>query len=161
MPYNYFVSFFEADGDFKVARNYRNAERALDCKVGDTLYVEISDMPKEILQTETDKKLWKMNSAAIEELMKKKYSKALEITYEIAKMDTELVWPYTSIAHFLVLDGKYEKAKDIYLKYKGRKMLNGRLYFEDMVLDDFDDLKSLKLYDPGFDKIKELYKELN
>lgn len=160
-PYNFWVAFFDKEGRFKITRNYRCASRPLQCKKGDRIYIKKSDFPEEIKQSDTEKKLWDMNNAAIEELMKKNYSKALEITYEMIKMDSSKIWPYTSIAHFLLLDGRYEEAKKIYLKYKDKKILNGSLYFEDIILDDFDDLKQLNLYHPDFDKIKELYREAN
>jgi hypothetical protein len=159
VPYNYFVAFFEADGDFKVARNFRNAARPLGCSVGDTLYFMASSQPEEIPVSETEKKMNDLNEQAIQEVLKKEYAKAVETMREIAKMDTTKIWPHTNIAHFLALDGKFEEAEKIYRKYKGTKLHNGSFYFEDTILDDFDDLKSMNLYLPEFDKIKEMYKE--
>ncbi len=159
VPYNFWISFFEADGKFKVARNFRNAARPLGCSAGDTLYIQASDMPDEIPMSETEKKMNELNDRAIQEVLKKDYAKAVETMREIAKMDTTKIWPYTNIAHFLALAGKFEEAEKIYRKYKGTKIYNGSFYFEDTILDDFDDLKSMKLYLPEFDKIKEYYKE--
>lgn len=158
VPYNFWVAFFDSEGRFKVTRNYRNAARPLQCKYGDRIYIKKSDFPEEIKQSETEKKLWDMNNSAVEELMKKNYSEALKILYEITDIDQKIIWPYSSIAHLTLLDGRYEEAKKIYLKYKDKKILNGSLYFEDMILDDFDDLKQMNLYHPDFDKIKELYR---
>lgn len=159
VPYNFWISFFEADGKFKVARNFRNAARPLGCGVGDTLYIKASDMPEEIPMSETEKKMMEMNELSIQEVLKKDYAKAIEIMREIAKMDTSKIWPYTNIAHFLALNGKFDEAEIIYRKYKGTKVHNGSFYFEDTILDDFDDLKSMNLYLPEFDKIKKLYLE--
>ncbi|HAQ61422.1 TPA: hypothetical protein DCR49_05400 [Candidatus Delongbacteria bacterium] len=159
VPYNFWVSFFEADGKFKVARNFRNAARPLGCSVGDTFYIKASDMSEEMPMSETDKKMMEMNDLSIQEVLKKDYAKALEIAYEIAKMDTTKIWPHTNIAHFLALNGKFDEAEIIYRKYKGTKVHNGSFYFEDTILDDFDDLKQMNLYIPEFDKIKKLYLE--
>lgn len=159
VPYNFWISFFEADGKFKVARNFRNAARPLGCQAGDTLYIKASGMPDEIPMSETEKKMMEMNDLSIQEVLKKDYAKAVEIMREIAKMDTTKIWPHTNIAHFLALDGKFDEAEIIYRKYKGAKVYNGSFYFEDTVLDDFDDLKQMNLYVPEFDKIKELYLE--
>jgi len=159
VPYNFWVSFFFADGNFVIARNFRNAARPLGCQVGDTLYIKASDMPEEIPMSETEKKMMEMNDLSIQEVLKKDYAKALDIMYEIAKMDTSKIWPYTNIAHFLALNGKFDEAEKIYRKYKGTKVYNGSFYFEDTILDDFDDLKQMNLYIPEFDKIKKLYLE--
>ena len=118
-----------------------------------------SDVPDENPKSETEKKMNELNELSIQEVLKKDYAKAVEIMYEIAKMDTTKIWPYTNIAHFLTLDGKFDEAEKIYRKYKGTKIYNGCFYFEDTILDDFDDLKTMNLYLPEFDKIKKFYKE--
>lgn len=159
VTYNFWVAFFDPEGRFKVTRNYRNAARPLRCKIGDYLFIAKSDMPGEIPDTELFKKATELNDISIKESLQKNYPKAIELIKEAIKLDNDGKWFYTSLAHYYLLSGRFEEAKQIYMDYKDSKVRNGSFYFEDTILDDFDDLKQMNLYHPDFDKIKEMYKE--
>lgn len=158
-PYNHWIAFFDPSGKFKVARNYRNAARPLGCAEGDLLFISRSDQPADIPVTEMFQKASELNDLSIQESLKRNFPKAIELIQEAIRLDQNGKWFYTSLAHYYLLSGRFDEAKQIYMEYKGSKVLNGSFYFEDIILDDFDDLKQMNLYHPDFDKIKELYKE--
>lgn len=158
-PYNHWIAFFDPSGKFKVARNYRNAARPLGCAEGDLLFISRSEQPADIPVTEMFQKASELNDLSIQESLKRNFTKAIELIKEAIRLDQNGKWFYTSLAHYYILSDRFDEAKQIYMECKGSKVLNGSFYFEDIILDDFDDLKQMNLYHPDFDRIKELYRE--
>jgi len=57
-----------------------------------------------------------------------------------------------NLAHSYLLQGKYEDARAIYIKYKNEKVDN--VLFKDKVLKDFSDFEKFGIKNPNFDRIR-------
>src|SRR6185436_12579817 len=58
----------------------------------------------------------------------------------------------TNLAHGYLFTGQFDKAEDIYLKYTGIKI--GKLYWEEVILNDFRDLEAAGVSHPRLDDLR-------
>lgn len=157
VDYGFWVAFSEADGKFKVARNFRNAANLLKCKEGDTIFIRKLDKPKKEDQFQENPETLRISQLYWPEIMNKNFDKAIEYTLEAVKLSPNSKWILTNLGHCYLLSGKFEEARKIYFENIGTRLEFGNQYFEDSVLEDLSDMKQLKIDDPNIDKMIELY----
>ena len=61
----------------------------------------------------------------------------------------------TNLAHGYLFSGQYQKAKELYLNYKDKKLADGRS-FKQAVLDDFKEFRKRGINHPDMKKIEKL-----
>jgi len=84
-------------------------------------------------------------------LIERDYRKALDYAQKALTLDPSQKWIETNLAHALLLLGKKEKAKMIYLKHIGETVDNES--WEDIILEDISTLKENNITSPYFDEI--------
>lgn len=90
-------------------------------------------------------------------LLSKQYLKALKYLKEGEKLDAFDLLIKGNIAHAYLLNGEYEQAKTIYLKYKSQN-IDSEMSWIQMVEADFIEFRKNKIDDPHFDEILNLLK---
>jgi len=68
--------------------------------------------------------------------------------------DEKIEWVYTKLAPSLLLQGKYEESKDIYLQYKDKPY--NKSTYKDTFLTDFDDIEKAGIKHPDIQRMREL-----
>jgi tetratricopeptide (TPR) repeat protein len=66
----------------------------------------------------------------------------------------EKLWLYTNRAHALMMLGRGDEAKSLYLRYSGRPSVPGQKSWEALVLDDFSKLRRLGIERPLMDEVE-------
>ena len=98
-------------------------------------------------------------------LLDKQYKKA--ITYgeeglKLAKNNKNKMWLYTNIAHGYLLNNEYNKALNIYTRYKGKKIYeNSNKLWNDIIIEDIKYLKEGNITSPYFNVIEKIMKDKN
>jgi len=95
----------------------------------------------------------------IYKLVKRKlFEDALKFAELAVKADDKLKISYTNLPFCYILTNNWEKAKQLYLEWKD-KPYNEEESFRDVFLYDLDDLESMGITHPDFNKVRELLKE--
>jgi tetratricopeptide (TPR) repeat protein len=85
---------------------------------------------------------------------------ALASSEEALKLEPGDLPAETNHAHALLFLGRFEEAKDIYLKHRGEKVYkNSDTKWEATILKDFSDLQKAGITSPDVEKIRELLKK--
>ncbi len=71
--------------------------------------------------------------------------------------DSEQLWIITNLASSLLFSGKFEKAKEVYEKYRDQN-LSGETKFREAFLNDLTELENLGITHPDVEKIRKLLK---
>jgi tetratricopeptide (TPR) repeat protein len=66
----------------------------------------------------------------------------------------EKLWLYTNRAHALMMLGRGDEAKSLYLRYSGQPPVPGQKSWEALVLDDFSKLRRLGIAHPLMDEVE-------
>ena len=88
-------------------------------------------------------------------LLTKQYFKALKFLNIGDNIDDTNLFIKGNLAHAYLLTGEIEKAKEIYIKYKGQN-INETISWTQMVFSDFQDFKSRNINSPYFETITNL-----
>ncbi len=91
-------------------------------------------------------------------LLNKQYPEALDILKQGEDLDSTNLVIKGNMAHAYLLLGKFETAKEIYLKYKGMEVYSGTTW-KQMVIEDFEKFRSIGIESDKFDVILELVEE--
>ena len=87
------------------------------------------------------------------------FNQAFDNAEQAARIGLELApsqtWIVSKLALGLLYQGKYEEAKQVYLKYKDQADNNGTL-FKDIFMEDFENLEKEKITHPDVEKIRAL-----
>ena len=103
-------------------------------------------------------KAGKLQSLSWCKLFTKNYKGAIESSLkaiELTNNNYSIMGISSNLAHAYLLDNQYEKAKEIYLKYKGQYYSNSKKW-NLIILKDFKDLKERNITHPDMKKIEEL-----
>ena len=68
------------------------------------------------------------------------------------------IWLYSNRAHALMFLGHIDDARDIYLKYHGKKNTEGGKSWETIVLEDFEEFRKARLINPLMNEIEKEFK---
>ena len=89
------------------------------------------------------------------QLFLKQYQAALESSEQALQLDPSKAIVQTNRAHALLLLGRYDEAKAIYLQYAKEDLGNGKT-FAQTVLEDFDALEEAGITHPDMARIRRL-----
>lgn len=87
-------------------------------------------------------------------LFNNQYEEAIKSAKRGLELKPEKIWIFGNLAHGYLLSNQFEKAKEIYLKYKGKK-IEEKLW-EDAVMEDFEELKKAGITHPKMKAIEKL-----
>jgi hypothetical protein len=93
------------------------------------------------------------------QLLAKDFAGALTTASRAAKEGIADLTLETNYAHALLLLGRMDEAQAIYLKHVGEKIEDTDKTWEQVVLQDFDDLEKNGVVSPEFAKLRELLKQ--
>jgi tetratricopeptide (TPR) repeat protein len=85
------------------------------------------------------------------------FPRALEAADQVVSLAPDKIWLHTNRAHALMLLGRTEEARAIYLQYRGRENVSGDRSWETTVLDDFAEMRKGGLTSPLMDEIEKLF----
>lgn len=158
VQYACWVSFFQANGRFRVARNYANAATMLNYTPGDE--VEISKIEK---QAEWDNfyipEALELGTKAWDAILKKDFAKSIELGKQALDLQ-DIIWVKVNLLHAYLLSGNYPEAKKTLNQNLRKPFISYQGYFEQSVLEDFDYLKKNNLTHPDMEKIVNLIKQM-
>ena len=152
--YGMWVAFLNSEGFLKIARNYKNAANLLKCTKGDEIFIQ------KRIQTETisNAKADSLGGMAWYKLLKNKPEEAEEFAKQALELTPNKKWILMNLAHSYLLSNRFDEAKEIYEANKGSRIMDGSFYFEDMVIEDIEEMKKESIENIYFDKIIELMK---
>ncbi len=120
-------------------------------------YKKAIELIEEIIVNEDANSL-DYNSLGYYLLFQKQYLKAIKYLKKGEEMDDTEILIKGNLAHAYLLNGDTEKAKEIYLKYKGQNV-NNNFSWEDMVIYDFNTFEKAGLPADKFKPIRDLLKD--
>lgn len=94
----------------------------------------------------------KFISPAWKNLLAQKYDDAISDCQKGLKLDGTSLYLWGNLAHAYLLIGKYDDALLIYQKYMG-SMLNDKVSWSAMIIDDFSKFKAAGIESPNMDKV--------
>jgi len=93
-------------------------------------------------------------------VLSRQYTEAVKAAEEGLRIEPYRTWIRTNLAHGYLLLGEFERAKEIYLKYKDEKLSEvGGKTFRDMVLEDFSVLEKAGIRSPEIERIRKLLED--
>jgi tetratricopeptide (TPR) repeat protein len=155
VSYGMWVAFLNSEGFLKIARNYKNAASLLKCAKGDEIFIQKRN--SQILQ-ETNAKSDSLGGMAWFKLLENKPAEAEEFAKQALEITPNKKWILMNLAHSYLLSNRFEEAKEIYEAHKGSRIMDGSFYFEDMVIEDIEEMRKEKIENKHFDKILEMMK---
>jgi hypothetical protein len=84
-------------------------------------------------------------------LLTRDFATALAAADQAISLAPGEIWLYTNRAHALMLLGRFDEARALYLKYRGQKDVTNGKSWEVVVLEDFTELRKAGLTDPLMD----------
>lgn len=85
-------------------------------------------------------------------LFAEKYDEAIQTTNLGLQIDSNYITIYTNLIHAYLFKNEFEKAFEIFEKYKTEKMSDTKV-FKDLILDDFKTFKELGIKNSNIDKM--------
>src|SRR5262245_34828650 len=85
-------------------------------------------------------------------LLARDFSTALAYTQKALEISQDEKWIHTTLAHGYLFNGQFAKALEIYLKYTGIKI--AKLYWEEVILNDFKDLEGAGAWHPRMNELR-------
>ncbi len=86
-------------------------------------------------------------------VLDKRYNEAIVAANKAIALNPNKKWLYTNLAHGYLMIGRYQSAKEIYLKYRGQYIFNNTKW-EDAVLADFKLMEQKGIYSTHFYDIR-------
>lgn len=96
-----------------------------------------------------------LNNAAWYAILNKEFDKASNYVAQCLGKYPNYIIAQGNLAHIFIMTGRYEDAKEIYLKFK-KERINRELTWKEMVKADYETFKKNNLYTPQMDEIKKL-----
>jgi tetratricopeptide (TPR) repeat protein len=90
------------------------------------------------------------------ELFARQPKESIAASLKGLELDSTQVWMNSNLAHAYLLDGQFEKAKDIYLKYWNDDIEQGGTFGE-AVQSDFKELRKAGITSPDMDRMEKLF----
>lgn len=135
--------------------NIYNKERSLAITyISNKQYNDATDKYLEIIKNTTPQ-YTDYNNLGYCYILTKQYLKAIKYLKEGEKIDETDLMIKGNLAHAYLLNGDFEIAKNIYLKYKSQN-INGNQSWSEMVKTDFKDFKENGLQSEHYDEILSL-----
>jgi tetratricopeptide (TPR) repeat protein len=140
-------------------RNIGNAKSGAGDNAGAlAAYQEYLGVARRLAEDKRDNKAQSILADALgcnayAELLIKDYAKALVLSDEAIALAPDELWLQTNHAHALMLLGRRDEARAIYLKYRG-KMIHSSTLWEQAVKGDFAALRKAGISDPLMNKIE-------
>jgi Flp pilus assembly protein TadD len=91
-------------------------------------------------------------SLSWELLLNREYQSCITAANNSIKLEPADLMPYTNLAHCYLLTGRYEAAKDIYVKNKGQYV--GNKSWEAVINEDFNELRKRGIYHPDMERVR-------
>ncbi len=155
VPYLYWVSFFNADGTFKLARNFANAVSMLQYQDGD--FVEIGPIEDEFdINNMYNQEAADLGVQTWNAVLAGEPEKGIELGKKAVNIEPDAVWLYVNLMHAYLFAGQYKMAEKICIEKKGVQTKCRQGYFEQQVLEDFETFKQKDITHPDIEKIAQL-----
>jgi tetratricopeptide (TPR) repeat protein len=90
-------------------------------------------------------------------VLARNFTAALEAADQALAIAPDLIYVYGNRAHALMLLGRVDEARALYLKYRGREKVVGEKSWETSVLDDFAEIRKARLTHPLMAEIEKLF----
>ncbi|GAB3924056.1 hypothetical protein [Mucilaginibacter myungsuensis] len=101
------------------------------------------------------------NSLAWYSIITQKFGNVKYYLDQSLKFEPGFVYPQANLPLLLLLQGDYSKAKKFYLKYKDVPFDKTHPTYKEEFLENFDELKKVKIKNPDIDKIIRLLNSEN
>jgi predicted Zn-dependent protease len=85
------------------------------------------------------------------------FKNALEAADQAISIAPDQIWLDTNRAHALMLLGRTDEARALYLKYRGDKNVQDGKSWDVLILGDFAELRKANLSNPLMDEIQKLF----
>jgi tetratricopeptide (TPR) repeat protein len=110
------------------------------------------------LQWQRDLQSWaeKVGGLAYRFVLAGDFARGLECADQAISMAPEKIWLYANRAHALMFLERVEEARVLYLQYRGARNVYDNKTWEDIVLEDFAELRKSGLTRPLMDEIEKL-----
>jgi len=100
---------------------------------------------------------WENRLIADKFIQARNFVQALDVADQAIAVAPDLIWLFANRAHALMFLGQIEEARTIYLQYKGRQKVLGERSWEDVVLNDFSELRRASLTQPLMGEVEKLF----
>jgi len=158
VPNKFWISFFNATGEFKLARNFGNAIPILNYEEDDIVVItKLDEQPD--FPTLYNEEAVNLGIKAWEEITKDNFEESIKLGLQAAKLDPQAIWIKTNLATAYLYNNQFEKAKEVVLGNLGKPYKSHQLYFDDSLLEDWEEFRSSGEGHPDMEKILELIKQ--
>jgi tetratricopeptide (TPR) repeat protein len=99
----------------------------------------------------------KIGGVAYKFVLDRKFAIALECADQTLSLAPDLIWLHGNRAHALMFLDRGDVARAVYLRYRGELRVVGDKSWETAVLEDFAELRQVKLTHPLMDEIEALF----
>ncbi len=89
-------------------------------------------------------------------LLQDQFKEAINVANKYFELNNGVDIQVTKVAHALLFLGKYKEAESIYIKNKGIKISEDGKTFDDVILEEFDELEQHGITNPDVAKIRKL-----
>jgi hypothetical protein len=98
-----------------------------------------------------------IGAVAYQLLFTRDFTTALETADLAISLSPKLIWVHGNRAHALMFLGRVDDARAVYLQYRGEPKVVGEKTWEQVVLDDFAELRGAGLTHPLMDQIEKQF----
>jgi len=128
------VGFIEANGGFKIARNFVSAVRFLGCKEGDEIFIR----PLSFAEKQVNEAAEKLANEASDLILKKEFIIVKEKSLQALAIDSLNFSSLINLTYAYLYNNELEKALELAKRNKGYRSENGQYYYEDLLLEDLE-----------------------
>ncbi len=97
-----------------------------------------------------------LGNLAYQSLLIKEFEKSLDASDRAIAAAPSLVWLYSNRAHALMFLGRLDEARKLYQDHRGEEA-QGKKMWEDVIRDDFDEMRRRGLTNPLMDEIEQKF----
>src|SRR5262249_38282565 len=98
-----------------------------------------------------------IGSLAYRFLLVRNFARALEAADQALALAPDAVWIDSNRAHALMMLGRLDEARAIYLRHRGEQKVQEDKSWETIVLEDFSDLRNAGVRPPLMDEIEKAF----
>jgi hypothetical protein len=151
-PYLFWVSFFQANGKYKLARNFGNAVSYLRYKKDDKIIIrKLETQPN--MDSIFDQEAVDIGLKAWQAIEAKEYEQSIKLGLMALEIQPDVIWFKVNLMHAYMFNNEMEKAKKILHENFGKQLLTHQGYFEQSVLEDFANFEAQDINHENMDKI--------
>ena len=96
----------------------------------------------------------RIGNLAFRFLLARNFAQALEAADQAISLTPSKLWLYTNRAHALMLLGRTDEARALYLQYSSRPKVEGEKSWQELILEDFVKMRSAGISHPLMDEIE-------